>query len=655
MAVASVARVCIDSPLPHLDRLFDYAVPDKWRGRATVGARARVRFAGRLINAVIVEVGDTSEFAGKLTALNSVAGTASYTPTALSLARAVADRYAGSLWDVLRLMAPPRVASVEKRDWSDFTADPQRYADAADDCDSAAAKAGLAPWSADHHGRVVWEVPPDRDAPAAVPARALLAAPLAVAASGRTAIVVVPDARAIATLEHALAALGLTRWTARSGGDYTVLDHDDGQAPRYGSYLAGMHGHVNLVIGTRPAALQPVPHLGLIALWDDGSTVYEDPHAPYLHARTVAAMRVGHDGAGLLLASYTPSVDAAALVAHGFAHHTAPDRATVRERSAAVDVLTDERRDAEGGAGWHWMPGSAWRALTRAVAQGPVAVMVPRAGYVHALACARCGEWAACAACGGTLRTPRDGADPVCSACETVHAHWHCPECHGAALKHVRQGVERVTEQLRSMARGWPVHASTAAVGPLPDFSVEEGLVVATPGALPAVQGGYRHIVVVGAQVPAGGTLGAEMAGVRLWLNTAALASARGDGGGVTLVGDMPDAVRRALTTWTPWELARGDYTERAELGLPPARRVVQVQGGAAVLDTVTGVVDEGTRTGRWAAPTLIDGEGTLTVLVSRGDAHALTSELRRQQQEFSRAGGPELRLRVDGPLRLPH
>ena len=37
-----VARVLVDSPLPQLDQLFDYAVPDRLDGAAVAGVRVRV-------------------------------------------------------------------------------------------------------------------------------------------------------------------------------------------------------------------------------------------------------------------------------------------------------------------------------------------------------------------------------------------------------------------------------------------------------------------------------------------------------------------------------------------------------------------------------------------------------------------------------------
>jgi len=50
-----VARVAVDVPLAHLDRLFDYLVPQQLSPVAVRGCRVRVRFAGRLTGGFIVE------------------------------------------------------------------------------------------------------------------------------------------------------------------------------------------------------------------------------------------------------------------------------------------------------------------------------------------------------------------------------------------------------------------------------------------------------------------------------------------------------------------------------------------------------------------------------------------------------------------------
>ncbi|MGH8795272.1 MAG: primosome assembly protein PriA, partial [Stackebrandtia sp.] len=109
-----VARVCVDSPLPHLDRLFDYRIPEELVTAARVGCRVKVRFSGRLASGFIVELKAGSDFGGKLHALDKVVSAEQVlSPQVAAVARAVADRYAGNMADVLRLAVPPRQAKIE--------------------------------------------------------------------------------------------------------------------------------------------------------------------------------------------------------------------------------------------------------------------------------------------------------------------------------------------------------------------------------------------------------------------------------------------------------------------------------------------------------------------------------------------------------------
>ncbi|MFI6596809.1 primosomal protein N' [Nonomuraea sp. NPDC050536] len=109
-----VARVAVENPLPHLDRAFDYLVPASMDAAAQPGVRVRVRFAGKLVDGFLLERVEESEHAGRLAALERVVSPERVlTPEIATLARAVADRYAGTLADVLRLAIPPRHAKTE--------------------------------------------------------------------------------------------------------------------------------------------------------------------------------------------------------------------------------------------------------------------------------------------------------------------------------------------------------------------------------------------------------------------------------------------------------------------------------------------------------------------------------------------------------------
>src|ERR1700722_14512573 len=111
-----VARIAVDLPLAHLDRPFDYLVPERLAALARPGVRVRVRFAGQLTDGFVLDRVESSEHQGRLSYLERVVSAEQVlTPEIAGLARAVADRYAGTLADVLRLAIPQRHAATEAK------------------------------------------------------------------------------------------------------------------------------------------------------------------------------------------------------------------------------------------------------------------------------------------------------------------------------------------------------------------------------------------------------------------------------------------------------------------------------------------------------------------------------------------------------------
>jgi len=644
-------RVCVDSPLPHLDRLFDYSVPSKLLDIVKVGTRVRVPFHGRLVGGIVCERADTSEYMGRTSDIHSAGAVPSTSGAGIDLARQVARRYGGSLWDVLRLAVPPRVASVERR-WIDRGTGPSVETAA-----RLASVAGVALLDADvSHvlgDRVVWEAVPEPDR-SSLPVMAIATHALRAASGGGSVIVAVPDVRAVAAVASSLKGHGLSRWTSRSGGDFAIVHAEDGPSVRYENYLAAMHGAAPIVVGTRSTAFQPVPSLALLILWGDGNSAHQDPHAPYPHARTVAAIRSEAEDSRLILGAWAPSVEATALVEHGWATFAPASREGIRSAVPAIEVLTGEQREREGPEGWHWMPGAAWRVLMEGLSTGPVFVLVPRAGYVASLACARCGQWARCLTCGDALRRTGKDSPLVCVGCGAENPQWHCPDCHTSRLSESRQGVERIAEQIRRMAPGGLVTVSSVATGIINDGAVEKGIVVATPGALPAVSEGYSAGVIIGADSGLG-RMGTEVDAAGLWFSAAALIRPRAAGGLMVVVGDVEPVVRRALETWTPGDLARDVARERAALGLPPFGRIVRVEGSEELLVRARALPLAGGTLGSHAEVREVPSPtGSLNLLCGRRIAQEIVDSLRGLERESSAAGSGDMRMRVDGSLVLP-
>ena len=107
----------VDSPLPQLDRLFDYLIPPELAESAVPGVRVKVplRSAGRVAEGYLVEVAESGDYAGVLSELDSVVSPVRVlTPEVWALARRAADRAAGSASDIVRLAVPTRQVRVEK-------------------------------------------------------------------------------------------------------------------------------------------------------------------------------------------------------------------------------------------------------------------------------------------------------------------------------------------------------------------------------------------------------------------------------------------------------------------------------------------------------------------------------------------------------------
>ena len=118
-ATDPVAQVMIDAQVPHLDRVFDYAVPASMAEAAIPGARVRVRFAGRLSNGYVVGRLSAAEHGGDLRPLERVIGIEPVlTSETMGLVTDVAERYAGTFSDVVRAAVPPRHARAEGIDVS---------------------------------------------------------------------------------------------------------------------------------------------------------------------------------------------------------------------------------------------------------------------------------------------------------------------------------------------------------------------------------------------------------------------------------------------------------------------------------------------------------------------------------------------------------
>jgi primosomal protein N' (replication factor Y) (superfamily II helicase) len=569
-AARRVARVLLDSPLPQLDRLFDYALPAALVDDAVAGARVKVplRSAGRMVEGWIIEIVDDDGAERPLSEVDAVISPVAVLPTRLyELARRVADRAAGSAADILRLAVPKRMVRAEKS----WLAGPPAPAPSVSSEALARAEAVLAafpalPAALAGGRRIALDAPP-------VPATGVLAgswavllaaAATATLAAGRSAVLVVPDYRDQEQLQRALELFV-------DAGAIVRDDADQSGPARYAQFLRTLDDAPCIVIGRRSAVYSAV-RAGLVAIWDDGDALLSEPLSPGVHARDAALVRQELEHSALLFAGHTRTTDVQRLVEVGWVSEVAASRRT------SPRVVLSATREGERGVR---VPSAAFAAAREGLASGPVLVQVARPGYAPSLVCAECRRPARCAHCSGPLRAPRPGATPVCAWCGRAAHGWACPHCQAHAVRMASSGSERTADELGRAFAGTRVIVSDGTHR-VSEVDARPALVVATRGAEPLAAGGYRAVVLLdGDRMLLSEALRIGEDALRWWSNAAALAA---PGAPVHLVG-VTGPVGRALATWTQPAYARAELAERTPLRMPPAVRMAVLEGPTAAVD----------------------------------------------------------------------
>jgi primosomal protein N' (replication factor Y) len=574
-----VAQVIIDSPLPHLDRIFDYAVPEKLTDLANPGVRVRVRFAGRLTDAWLINRTDSTDHDGELAPIiNVISAERVLLPEILNLASEVADRQAGILSDVLRNAIPNRHAGAEETKfsptidypkpvstlWEKYPGGPALLSRSAAVTNSAVSKSAI-----EQPPRAI--VTTGQDNPAQLIAEYL--ASVATAQSG--VIAVVPDRAAIDRVVAKLIELGVTQ------SSIAILAADDGPATRYRNWLSVLRGANKIVVGTRSAVFAPVEKLAGIVLWDDWNNSHVNPQSPYWNSRDVAVLRSTEQKCALVLISSAMSVESFAL--QPWAIHISRSRDDIRNNSPRVRSSLDDtyvKQDPTGSRAR--IPALAMQVIKAALDSGPVLVLVARTGYSPRLSCDNCRELAVCSECGGGLSQNERTSAPTCFLCGHLETNWTCQRCNKTQLRAASIGSTRTAEEFGRAIPGVPVRNSSSD-HILREVNSRPAIVVATPGAAPIAQGGYSALILLDAMAMLNRQdIDAVQDTYAKWAQCVSLVKPTGE---VVVVAQSEHPAVQALIRHDPLGLAEREYKLRQEVSLPPAVRLAALTGTQADLD----------------------------------------------------------------------
>ena len=272
-----------------------------------------------------------------------------------------------------------------------------------------------ATWALARGGACLWRVPtPECAAAAAAVAREA-------AGRGMGTLVLAPEVEGVERLTRELGNLlpaGLTV-APYHGGLGRTRDAVNEAAGR---------GEVDVLVGTRAAALMPVSRLGAVCVVDEPNEAHRAApgyEGVALHARDIVAQRGRIEDAAVVFLSPTPSLrlyaaesGAARLPSRKPARWPSVRLVDMRGTGATLSsTLLEACRDAVGSG-------------------GRVGVVVNRLGYAAIVSCARCGHVVSCPDCDrplvphGSPGSPSGRGFLVCGTCgRRREAARQCPEC----------------------------------------------------------------------------------------------------------------------------------------------------------------------------------------------------------------------------------
>ncbi|MCC1482635.1 primosomal protein N' [Roseibaca sp. Y0-43] len=263
--------------------------------------------------------------------------------------------------------------------------------------------------------------------------------------TGRQALVLLP--------EIALSAEFIARVEKRFGAKPAEWHSGVTQAERRRLWRMIGQGNAQMVVGARSALFLPFQNLGLIVVDEEHDTSYKQEEGVFYNARDMAVLRGALNGAQVVLASATPSLESWANAEAG--KYTRLDLSTRFGPNTLPDMAAIDLRSQDLPAN-RWVSPALQAAVTARLAAGEQALLfLNRRGYAPLTMCRACGHQIACADCDARMVEHRFLQRLVCHQCgATAPIPTTCPEC-GAEdrMAPVGPGVERLEEEARAL---WP-------------------------------------------------------------------------------------------------------------------------------------------------------------------------------------------------------
>lgn len=258
---------------------------------------------------------------------------------------------------------------------------------------------------------------------------------------------------------------------------------------KFERWLQIRNGKRILIIGTRTAALIPIPHLQSIIIdYEHDENHKHWDQAPRFHVKDVAARLASINQASLHLMSFSPSCESYFQARKGF--WLAPGVTNLKpSRTPVIINLSEEHRAGRYGL----LADEVKERLLKA--KKDVFLFINRLGFSTSVGCNTCGQRARCPNCDLTLIYHQKNNVLRCHYCRYQTKLWRsCPACNNVFVQLHGAGTEFVADGLQALFGNQLKHTIIRIDSELSPAALTQSKQVKKPRIIVGTKLAFRHV-----------------------------------------------------------------------------------------------------------------------------------------------------------------
>lgn len=260
---------------------------------------------------------------------------------------------------------------------------------------------------------------------------------------GKTAVMLVP--------EISLTPQMVARFMSRFGRRVAIFHSGLSNGEKYDQWKKIREGNADIVIGARSAIFTPLKNIGVIILDEEHSDTYKSDMSPRYRASEVAEFRAKQNGATVVAASATPSVESYYKAQNG-EYILLEMTARCNQNKMPEITVVDMRKELENG-NKSMISEKLYEELDANIKRGEQTILLlNKRGFSTFVSCRSCGYVPHCPNCNISLTYHKYDDLLKCHYCGYSRPNYKkCPKCGSGYIRHFGGGTQKVQDELAKL------------------------------------------------------------------------------------------------------------------------------------------------------------------------------------------------------------